>query len=80
MDLLNIQPSPEEIGAPIINSRYWSTEPNRTRYFNDHIFFSLKENIEKRVIANGMSGSSWQFRRFLHLNLSVLEQNGSITA
>ena len=80
MDLLNIQRSPEEIGAPIINSRYWSTESYRTRYFNDHIFFSLKENIEKRVIANGMSGSSWQFRRFLHLNLSVLEQNRSITA
>ena len=27
----NIQPSPEEIGTPIINSRYWSTEPYRTR-------------------------------------------------
>ena len=22
----NIQPSPEEIGTPIINSRYWSTD------------------------------------------------------
>ena len=78
----NIQPSPEEIGAPIINSRYWSTEPYRTRYFNDYVFFSLKENTENRVIANGMSGSSWQFqfKRFLHLNLSVLEQKGSITA
>ena len=28
----NIQPSPEEIGTPIINSRYWLTEPYRTRY------------------------------------------------
>ena len=76
----NIQPSLEEIGTPIINSRYWLTEPYRTRYFSDYVFFSLKENIEKRVIANGMSGSSWQFRRFLYLNLSVLEQKGSITA
>ena len=33
----NIQPSPEEIGAPIINSRYWSTEPYRTRYVKDCI-------------------------------------------
>ena len=23
----NIQPLPEEIGAPIVNYRYWSTEP-----------------------------------------------------
>ena len=36
----NIQPSPEEIGAPIINSRYWSTEPYRTRYLNEYVFFS----------------------------------------
>ena len=33
----NIQPSPEEIGAPIINSRYCPTEPYRTRYVNDCI-------------------------------------------
>ena len=47
---------PEEIGAP----KYWSTEPDLTRYFNDYVFPSLKENIEKRIIANCMSGSSWQ--------------------
>ena len=69
----------EEIGAPIINSKYWSTEPYRTRCFNDYVFFSLKESMEKRVTANSMSGSTWQFRRFLHLNLSLLEQKGSIT-
>ena len=48
--------------------------PKYPKQFNEFVFFSLKENIEKRVIANGMSGSSWQFRRFLHLNLLVLEQ------
>ena len=76
----NIQPSPEEIGTSTTNSGYWSTQPYRTCCFNDHVFFSLKVNKEKRVKANGMSSSSWQFRRFLHLNLSVLEQEGSITA
>ena len=55
----NIQPSPEEISTPIINSRYWSTEPYRTRYFNDYVFFSLKKNIEKRVMVNGVSDSNW---------------------
>ena len=48
----NIQPT------PIIISRYWSTKPYKTKYFNDYIFFSLKKNIEKRVITNGMSGNS----------------------
>ena len=32
----NIQPLPREIGTPIINSRYWSTEPYRT-----HILMTL---------------------------------------
>ena len=73
----NTQPA-TEIGTPIINSRYWSTEPYKTKYFNDFVFFNLKENIEERVITNGMSGSSWQIRRFLHLNLLVLKQEGSI--
>ena len=44
----NIQPSSEEIDAPIINSRYWSTEPYRSRYFNDYVSFSLTENIERK--------------------------------
>ena len=43
----NFQLALEEIGTPIINSRYWSTEPYRTKYFKDYVFFSLKENIEK---------------------------------
>ena len=72
--LKNIQPSPEEIGAPIIDSRYWSTEPCRTRHFNEYVLFSVKEIIEIRVIANGMSGCNWQFRRSLHQNISELEQ------
>ena len=33
----NIQPSPEEIGTPIINSIYWSID-----HVNGYVFFSLK--------------------------------------
>ena len=61
----NIQPSVNENFAPIINTRYWSTEPYKTKCFNDSVFYSLRENILKRVIINGMSGSSWTFRRFI---------------
>ena len=62
------QPAPQE------NDAYWSIEPYKTKYFNDYVFFSLKENIEKRVIVNGMIGSSWQFRRFVYINLLVLQE------
>ena len=64
--LENIQPAPIGGGILIVNiSYYWSTDAYRTTYFNDYLFFSLKSDIEKKVIANGQIGSSWQFRRFL---------------
>ena len=70
----NFQPGPVENVLPIINTRYLSTEPYRTKYFNDYIFFSPKENLLKRVIANGMSGSSWHFHKFVYVNLKVSEE------
>ena len=57
---------------PIINTKDWTTEPFKTTYFNDYIFYSLRENILKRVIVNGMLGSSWRFKRFIYLNLKTL--------
>ena len=69
----NIQPSLHENWIPILSTRYWSTEPYQTRYFNDYIFYSLRENILKRAIVNGMSGSSWRFRRFVYLNLKTID-------
>ena len=65
--LENIQPSPFENEQPIKNSRYWSTEPQQTKSFNDFIYFNLREGILKRVINNGMSGSSSHFNRFLYI-------------
>ena len=55
----NIQSAPTEYNVPILNVRYWSTDPYKTMYFNDFVFFSLKEDILKRVINNGMTGSCW---------------------
>ena len=54
----NIQQSVQENLRPIVNTRYWTTEPFETMYFNNYIFYSLRENILKRVIVNGMSRSS----------------------
>ena len=42
----------------------------------------IKDKITKRVVVNGESGSSWQFKRFDRLNiiLSVAESIKLITA
>ena len=48
---------------PLSNTRYWTTETYDSTYFNDFIFFSLRQDILKRVIINNMSGSAW------HLNV-----------
>ena len=46
----NIQLLLEEIGTPIINSRYWSTKPYKIRYFiNDYVFFTLNEKMQQKA-------------------------------
>ena len=70
--LENIQLSLIENEQPIKNSRYWLTEPYPTKSFNDFIYFNLRESILKRVINNGLTGSSWHFNRFLYINVKIL--------
>ena len=69
----NIQLSVLENLRPILNTRYLSTNVYKAMYFNDYVFYSLKQNILSKVISNGMSGSSWQFNRFVLINLTVLK-------
>ena len=70
----NMQLPPTEYDVLILSICYWSTEPYKSTYSNDFAFFSLKENILKRVINNGMTGSSWRFSKFIYLNLKVLKE------
>ena len=58
---------------PLINTRYWTTETYDSIYFNDFIFYSLKNDILKRVMVNQMSGSSLYFKPFLHLAVKALD-------
>ena len=74
----NIQQSVQENLKPTLNTRYWTAEPFKTTYFNDYIFHSLRENILIRVIVNGMSCSSWRFRRFIYLNLKSLNLESEV--
>ena len=52
--------------------RYWSTDVYQGVYFNSYIASGIRNDILKRVINVGLSGSSWYFNRFSHLNLKVL--------
>ena len=40
------------------NSRYCTTDPIQTKSFNDYVYFTIRELILKRVINNGLTGSS----------------------
>ena len=62
-----------------VNTRYWTTGTYASVYLNEYIFHSLKFDILKRVINNQMSGSSWYFKRFLHLAVKILDGAAEIT-
>ena len=58
---------------PLLNIRYWTTETYNSIYFNDFMFYTLRQDILKRVIINTMSGSSWYFKRFVYLAVKILD-------
>ena len=58
---------------PLLNTRYCTTETYDSTYFNDFIFFGLRQGILKRVIINNMSGSAWHFKRFVYLARKILD-------
>ena len=40
-------------------------------YFNDYVNANLERHTLRRVIMNGMTGSSWRFKRFDWLCITV---------
>ena len=65
----NIQQSAFENLIPILNTRFGTTDIYKASYFNDFAFYGLRQNILSKVIVNGMSGSSWKFRRLVMIRL-----------
>ena len=63
---------------PFLNSKCWTTSPYEGNYFNDFTFYGLKQEIFSRVIINGMSGSSWHFKRFVSLSVKVLDNDAEV--
>ena len=62
--IVNRQPAPRDGFAKITYSRIWQTNVYDGVFFNVFIKSNLANDILKRVIMNGMSGSSWRFKRF----------------
>ena len=69
----NIQKSSYQGLQSILNTRYWTTPRYNDVYFNDSIFLGLKQDTLSRVRINGMSGSSWHFKRFISLAAKILD-------
>ena len=60
--------------ADIKTLLYWTTNVYRSVYFNSFVAAGIRQDILKRVISNRLSGSSWYFNRFSHLNFKVLNK------
>ena len=46
--LINIQPPASGYSTPLASIRYWSTDENTTQNFNNFVYFSLKQSINKK--------------------------------
>ena len=62
----------------IISVRYWSSDVYSGVYFNDFIISEIRGNILKRIINNNLSGNSWHFNRFKHINLKIIDQENKM--
>ena len=62
----------DNYAEPLVQTRYWSTEPFQAKSFNDFISFKIRESILKRVVNNNLSGSAWHFRKFNYVNIKIV--------
>ena len=69
--IVNSQPPLVQGSVETEDSRTWTTAVYDGVYFNDYIKFHLISHIKKRIIINGLTGSSWRFKIFDRLSISV---------
>ena len=63
----------DDYSEPLVQTRYWSTEPFQSKSFNDFISFKIREAILRRVINNQLSGSAWHFNKFNYMNIKIVK-------
>ena len=76
-EIVNQQRAPDN-GNFFTDSRSWLTKAFQFKYFNEFLRGELKNEITKRFIDNGLTGSSWYFRRFEGLNVIVVPLTNQI--
>ena len=69
----NIQQALDNYSEPLVQTRYWSTDPIQAKSFNDFVSFKSRESILKRIINNRLTGSAWNFNKFNYLNVKILD-------
>ena len=74
----NVQQALDNYSEPLVQTRYWSTEPLQSKSFNDFIQLKITESILKRVINNKLSGSAWNFNKFNYLNVKILDVSSQL--
>ena len=51
------------------NTRVWLTNVYTVKYLNPYVRGAIKNDILKRIVLNGETGSSWVFKRFKRLQI-----------
>ena len=69
--IVNRQPAQRGGFTGITDGRIWQTKVYDGIYSNDFIKSNMVNDILKRVIMNGMSGSSWRVKRFDRSSITV---------
>ena len=77
--IINHQPTPRVGFVDILESCVWQTDVYSEIYFNDFGKSDLANNILKRVIVNGLTGSSWRFKRFDRICITINSDQESET-
>ena len=59
------------------DKRVWLTNSFNSKHFNDFVKEEIRDDITKRIIVNGQSGSSLHFKRFERLSVIAVSQTES---
>lgn len=56
----------------LTDNRNWLTNVYSFKHFNEFVRPEIANEITKRNILNGLTGSSWHFKGFEHLDIIVV--------
>ena len=60
------------------DKRVWLINSFNSKHFNDFVRGEVRDEITKRIVANGQTGSSWYFKRFERLTIIVVSLADSV--